>query len=70
VAGYQANYRAVPIVQTEIVVEFTPAEVRALRKLRGRIGSTDSEMVRAAFMLWYQQNRMKPHWVRPDGVLD
>ena len=70
VAGYQPNYRALPIVQTEIVVEFTPAEVRALRKLRGRIGSTDSEIVRAAFLLWYQQNRMKPHWVRPDGVLD
>ncbi len=70
VAGYQPNYRAHPIVQTEIVVEFTPAEVRALRKLRGRIGSTNSEIVRAAFLLWYQQNRMKPHWVHPDGVLD
>ena len=67
ISGYQANFRAFPIAQTDIEVDFTPADARAIRKLRGKIGNTAAEIVRAAFLLWYQQNRMRPHWVSPDG---
>jgi uncharacterized protein YcgI (DUF1989 family) len=65
VPGYQPRFRAYPIVQTEIGVDL-PAEASAgVHALVGRFGATDAEVIRAAFMLWCQQNRMKPHWVRP-----
>jgi len=67
VPGYQPQFRAYPIVQTPIEVGFTDAEYRAVEGLRGRLGKTDGDAVRAAFMLWYQRNRMKPHWIRPEG---
>jgi hypothetical protein len=67
VPGYQPKFRAYPIELSEIEVGFTRDELRQLRKLRGKMGSTDEEIVRAAFMLWYQANRMRPHWIRPDG---
>ncbi len=68
VRNYQPNFRAYPIVQTEIEVVFSKSELATLRKLRGKIGKSDEEVVRATFMFWYQQNRAKPHWVRPDGI--
>jgi hypothetical protein len=67
VPGYQPQFRAFPIVQTPIEVGFSEAEYRAVEGLRGRLGRTDGDAVRAAFMLWYQRNRMKPHWIRPEG---
>jgi uncharacterized protein YcgI (DUF1989 family) len=67
VLGYQPKFRAYPIELSEIEVGFTGAELRQLRKLRGKMGSTDEDIVRAAFMLWYQANRMRPHWIHPEG---
>ena len=68
VPGYRPQFRAYPIVRREIEVPFTRSERQAVRLLCGKIGKTDEEVVRAAFMFWYQQNRAKPHWVRPDGI--
>jgi hypothetical protein len=34
----------------------------------GQKGLTEEELIRAAFMLWYQMNRAKPHWVRVEGL--
>ena len=58
-------YRAYPIVRTEIDVDLPADAAEDIARLRGRLGETDEEVVRAAFMLWYQQNRAKPQWLRP-----
>jgi hypothetical protein len=42
--------------------------LQRIKAHRGKMGKTDEEVVRAAFMLWYQANRMKPHWIRPEGI--
>jgi hypothetical protein len=68
IPGYKPRFRAFPIERKEIEVAFTASELKSIRALRGKIGKTDEEVVRAAFMLWYQGNRMKPHWVRPEGI--
>jgi hypothetical protein len=65
IAGYQPKYRT--IEQAEIEVRFGAAELKALKGLRGKLGKTDEEVVRAAFMLWYMEHRMKPHWIQPEG---
>jgi hypothetical protein len=67
VSGYQPQFRAYPIELSEIEVGFTGGELQQIRKLRGKLGSKDEDIVRAAFMLWYQSNRMRPHWIHPDG---
>lgn len=68
VAGYKPQFRAFPIEWTEIEVPLSRAEIGDLRKLLRRdAGSKDADIIRAAFMLWYQTNRMQPHWVHPDG---
>jgi uncharacterized protein len=67
VPGYRPQFRAHPIELTEIEVALTRAELAQLRLLPTIKGRTDEETVRAAFMLWYQSNRMKPHWIHPDG---
>jgi uncharacterized protein len=67
VPGYRPQFRAYPIQLKEIEVAFKGAELQQLRKLRTLKGRTDEEIVRAAFMLWYQDHRMLPHWIRPDG---
>jgi uncharacterized protein len=68
VPGYKPQFRAFPIETKEIEVRFTAAELQKVKAHRDKIGKTDEEVVRAAFMLWYQANRTKPHWVRPDGI--
>ena len=65
VAGYQPKFRRVE--QQPVEVAFTAAEIKALRAERARLGRTDEEVVRAAFMLWYLQNRTKQHWIDPAG---
>ena len=65
VPGYQPNFRAFPIRLQEIEVELPPAELHEIQGLKGVLGKTEEEVVRAAFMLWYQRNRMRPNWVRP-----
>jgi uncharacterized protein YcgI (DUF1989 family) len=67
VPGYQPRFRAYPIERTDIEVKLSRPQIQQLRELFGRNVRTDEDAVRAAFMLWYQANRMKPHWVRPDG---
>jgi uncharacterized protein len=67
VKGYEPRFRCYPIETSEIEVELTRPEIQELRKLFGSNTPADEDAVRAAFMLWYQHNRMKPHWVRPDG---
>jgi uncharacterized protein len=67
VSGYQPRFRAFPIVETEIEVTFTEEEAQRISEFHGKLGATDGEIVRAAFMLYYQENRIKPHWIRPDG---
>lgn len=67
VRGYQPKFRAYPVKETAIEVNFSTAEMNAIKAMHGRMGITDEEVVRVAFMLWYQSNRMKPHWIRPDG---
>jgi uncharacterized protein len=66
--AYKPQFRAFPIETMEIEVQFTSAELGIIKAHRGTMGKTDAEVVRAAFMLWYQANRMKPHWIRPDGI--
>jgi uncharacterized protein len=68
IPGYEPRFRAFPIETRQIDVEFTPAQLKAIRAQRGKMGKTEEEVVRAAFMLWYQANRMKPHWIRPEGI--
>jgi hypothetical protein len=63
--GYQPRFRSFPIVQTDITVEFSATEYEAVQRLLPSHGKADGEAVRAAFMLWYQRNRMRPHWIRP-----
>jgi hypothetical protein len=65
IPGYEPEFRSYPIRLQEIEVEFSPQELQEVQGLRGIIGKTEEEAVRAAFMLWYQKNRMRPHWVRP-----
>ena len=67
VPGYQPQFRAYPIEHKEIEVGFTRSELREIRRLKVLKGQTDEEIVRAAFMLWYQTQRMRPHWIHPDG---
>jgi uncharacterized protein YcgI (DUF1989 family) len=67
VRGYKPQFHAYPIELTDIAVSFSSGELKEVRALTGKAGRTDGDAVRAAFMLWYQQNRMKPHWIRPDG---
>jgi hypothetical protein len=69
VPGYQPQFRTFPVEETEIEVKFTAAEIKAIKAMRGKMGKTDEAVVRAAFMLWYQQNRMEPHWIQPDGPM-
>jgi hypothetical protein len=67
IEGYQPSFRCFPIETREIGVSLGRAELRQLRKLFGRKELKDEDLIRAGFMLWFQQNRMKPHWVHPDG---
>jgi uncharacterized protein YcgI (DUF1989 family) len=67
VEGYEPQFRAFPIETTDIEVPFTAKERSALKAMRGKMGKTDEAVARAAFMLWYQANRMKPHWIAPAG---
>ena len=67
ISGYQPKFRAFPIEVTEIEVNFTAAEMKAIKAMRGGMGNLDGDVVRAAFMLWYQANRRKPHWIQPEG---
>jgi hypothetical protein len=68
IPGYKPRFRAFPIEWKEIEVEFNASELKAIRAQRGKMGKTDEQVVRSAFMLWYQSNRMKPHWIRPEGT--
>jgi uncharacterized protein YcgI (DUF1989 family) len=67
VPGYEPEFRAYPIEWTDIDVPFTAKELKSIRSLRGKMGTTDEAVVRSIFMLWYQSNRMKPHWIAPTG---
>jgi hypothetical protein len=67
VPDYKPQFRAYPIENKEISVPFSASELKSLRALRGKIGKNDEAVVRSAFMLWYQANRMKPHWIAPAG---
>jgi hypothetical protein len=67
VKGYQPNFRCYPIETKEIGVKLGRAELNELKKLHGRKDFKDEDLIRASFMLWFQQNRMKPHWIHPDG---
>ena len=67
VPGYQPQFRAYPIKQTEISIELSPQDLKSIRELTGPVSRSDEDAVRAAFMLWYQANRMRAHWIRPDG---
>ena len=67
VPGYKPQFRCHPIELADIEVEFSPTELSDIRKLRNDGDAKDEDMILAAFMLWYQENRMKPHWIRPDG---
>jgi hypothetical protein len=49
-------------------VNLDSQELQAVRGVMHDFEGTDEQLVRAAFMLWYQRNRAKPHWVRPDGI--
>src|SRR5262245_6069868 len=64
---YQPKFRDFPIEVTEIEVNFTAAEMKAIKAMRGGMGKSDGEVVRAAFMLWYQVNGRKSRWVQPEG---
>jgi uncharacterized protein len=66
--NYKPEFRAHPIIETEIDVKMGRKEIDEIRKLTAQKRLSDEELVRAAFMLWYQTNRAKPHWVRPDGL--
>jgi hypothetical protein len=68
VPDYQPQFRAYPIERKEIEVSFSAGELKSIKAQRGKMGKTDEDVIRAAFMLWYQANRMKAHWVRPDGI--
>lgn len=65
VLGYKPKFRRVE--QQAIEVLFNAAELKALRAERGRLGQSDEELVRAAFMFWYLQNRTHAHWIDPTG---
>jgi uncharacterized protein len=65
VPGYQPRFRCYPIVHTDIDVELPAEEYSRIQQLRGQLGASDGEVVRAAFMLWYQHNRVRRHWVSP-----
>jgi uncharacterized protein YcgI (DUF1989 family) len=67
VPNYEPSFRAYPIELTEIEVPFKAAEMQSLKALRGKLGKTDGDVVRSAFMLWYQTNKMKAHWIAPAG---
>jgi uncharacterized protein len=66
--NYDPVFRAYPIVESEIEVSIDRKTIAKIRRITGQKDLTDEELVRAAFMLWYQINRAKPHWVRPDGL--
>ena len=66
--GYKPRFRAYPIVRSDIEVALADTDLAALRSATNGLGETDSERVRAAFMLWYRRNRMRPHWNSPTGV--
>ena len=66
--NYTPEFRAWPIVLSEIDVSIDRKTIAEIRRVTGQTRLTDEELVRAAFMLWYQMNRAKPHWVRPDGL--
>ena len=66
--SYQPEFRAYPITPTEIDVSIDLESIAEIRRITGQTRLTNEEIVRAAFMLWYQTNRAKPHWVRPDGL--
>jgi uncharacterized protein YcgI (DUF1989 family) len=65
---YRPSFRAYPIVQSEITVELDRKTIADIRRITGQKRLTDEELIRAAFMLWYQKNRAKPHWVRVEGL--
>jgi uncharacterized protein len=67
IKGYQPHFRCYPIETREIEVKLPSRELRQLRELFGQKHLKDEDLVRAGFMLWFQENRMKPHWVHPDG---
>ena len=67
-ADYKPQFRAYPVVETEIDVKISRKEIDEIREFTGQKRLSDEELVRAAFMLWYQQNRARPLWVRPDGL--
>ena len=67
VPEYEPKFRAYPIEYTSIDVSFTAVELKGIRALRGKLGATDEAIIRTAFMMWYQANRMKPHWISPAG---
>lgn len=67
VRGYRPQFRAFPIEETTVEVTFTDEEMNAVREAFGGTARTDEDLVRSAFMLWYQQHRMAPHWIRPEG---
>jgi uncharacterized protein len=67
IQDYEPQFRAYPVESTDIDVPFSAAELKSLRRLRGKMGRSDEAVVRSAFMLWYQANRMKAHWIAPSG---
>jgi hypothetical protein len=67
IKNYKPNFRCFPIDLKEFSVKLSSAELKQLRQLHGRKDLKDEDVVRASFMLWFQQNRMKPHWIHPDG---
>ena len=60
VPGYQPQFRAYPIELSEIEVGFTGAELQEIGGWRQLGGQTDEDIVRAAFMLWYQSTADAP----------
>ena len=67
VPGYKAQFRGYPIELVDIEVVFSPSELSDIRNLCNDGDAKDEDMIRAAFMLWFQENRMKPHWIRASG---
>ena len=63
--GYKPQFLNYPITLREIEVALSSEDYLALQQLVGFLGSTDEEVVRTVFYLWYIDNRKKQgmrHW--------
>ena len=61
--GYEPQFVNFPITLREITVELPSEDYLGIQHLRGTIGKTDEEVIRSAFLIWYNTNR-KAHGLR------